>query len=77
MAWQKGPGEGYMAAKSAALAINPKLKCRAVYHNGKRAGYVVEDAAGKTVATSMISRDAWGEAYYKCGGKFPMPRFDT
>ena len=71
--WQKGPGEGYMAAKYAALAINPKLKCRAVYYKGKRAGYVVEDENGKSIGTGMISRDAWGDAYFKAGGKFPIP----
>lgn len=71
--WQKGPGEGYMAAKDAALALNPALKCRAVYYKGKIAGYVVEDADGKTKGTGTKSRDAWAVAYGKCGGSFPIP----
>lgn len=62
MAFQKGPGEGYGAAKTAALAIDPSLKCRALYWNLKIDGYVVETPAGKNIGTGRISRDAWQAA---------------
>lgn len=77
MAWQKGPGEGYHAAKNDALAINPKLRCRLIsrpsYEGGpaRRYGFVVEDGAGKVIGKSAHqSRDAWGDAFFKLGGKY-------
>lgn len=77
MAWQKGPGEGYHAAKDAALAINPRLKCRAIrratYDGGPERlyGYVVEDEKGKVIGKDVKqARDAWSDAFFKLGGKF-------
>lgn len=82
MAFQKGPGDGYMAAKDAALAIarqqSIKLKCRLitrVAHYGARPdriGFVVEDKNGKTIGKGTQARDAWGDAYFKLGGTFPV-----
>ena len=84
MACQKGPGEGYMAAKDAALALahakGIRLRCHAVdyrNHNGartQRLGYVVEDLYEHRVfGKGTLSRDAWSDAYFKLGGKFPVP----
>lgn len=77
MAWQKGPGEGFRAAKDDALAINPKLRCRAIrrasYYGGpaKLYGYVVEDETGKVIGKSAIqARDAWAAAFFKLGGRY-------
>lgn len=78
MAWQKGPGEGYMAAKRAALALDPSLVCRAIYwtRHGQRGvcGHIVERGkGGEIVGKGRLARDAWGDAYFKVGGKFPIP----
>ena len=74
MAWQKGPGIGFHAAKDDALRIDPSLKCRAVwYHNGarrERVGYVVENKNGKTIGKGLLSRDAWSNAFFALGGRF-------
>lgn len=76
MAWQKGPGEGYNAAKADALRINPRLRCRAIYYQRvegdprKLVGFVVEDEAGKPVGRGLLSRDAWGQAFLKLGGRY-------
>ena len=54
MAAQKGPGEGYNAARDDALALDPSLKCRAVYdYNGKRVGFIVEDGCKKSRGTGI------------------------
>lgn len=81
MAWQKGPGEGYHAAKDDALAIRKTLVCRAIYyanHAGARrqlVGFVVEDRCDKrrprrTIGQGRLSRDAWGSAFFKLGGRY-------
>ncbi len=79
--WQKGPGEGFHAAKDDALALDPALKCRAVFYQnyaGARrqiVGYVVENAKGETVGKGTLSRDAWGEAVFKLNGnKHPFQK---
>lgn len=79
--WQKGPGEGFHAAKDDALAINPKLKCRAIrragYHGGpaRLYGYVVEDETGKVIGKSASqARDAWGAAFFALGGSYKFGR---
>jgi hypothetical protein len=68
--WQRGPGEGYMAAKDDALAINPKLKCR----SGKPwgiAAFWIEDETGKRIGEpGRLARDAWGNAFLALGGKY-------
>lgn len=84
MACQKGPGEGYMAAKDATLALLPangseRLCCRVVtriaYNGAKpdRIGFIVENQDGTTIGRGKLSRDAWSNAYFKLGGKFPIP----
>ena len=83
MAWQKGPGEGYHAAKDDALAINPKLKCVRVCHrDGSQAGFVIEDERGRNLGTGLQARDAWNAAFFKLGGAFEngraiLPRGET
>lgn len=52
--WQKGPGEGYMAAKDEVRELCPDAVCRVIYFpSGKRAGYVVEDAEGNTLGRAI------------------------
>jgi hypothetical protein len=69
--WQKGPGEGFHAAKDDALAINPRLRCRAVMYGSHRIGFVVEDETGKTIGKDPYqARDAWASAFFKLGGRF-------
>lgn len=71
MMWQRGPGEGFHAAKDDALAINQKLRCRRVLYRGREiVGHVVEDAGGKTIGSGRLSRDAWGDAFFKLGGRY-------
>ena len=77
MAWQKGPGEGFHAAKDDALAIDPRLRCRAIrrssYHGGPQHlyGYVVENHLGAVMGKSVTqARDAWAEAFFKLGGRY-------
>lgn len=70
--FEKGPGEGFHAAKDAALSHDPHLRCEAVYYNGRREGFVVLNKAGKVIGTGKLSRDAWCAAYYKVGGSFPV-----
>lgn len=65
--FQKGPGEGYMAAKEAALALCPSAVCRfkktralsgfVVYSNKKHADYDVH-----AIASGASARDAWNKA---------------
>lgn len=81
MAWQKGPGEGFHAAKEDALAINPKLRCKAVrrasHHGGvpRLYGYIVEDETGKKIGQSVTqARDAWADAFFKLGGRYHAGR---
>lgn len=64
MAFQRGPGEGYHAAKAAALRIDPSLRCRALVWDGRIDGYVVE-RGGALLGTGRIARDAWGDALSK------------
>lgn len=69
MAFQKGPGEGYMEAKQGTLLINPLLRCRRIMYQGReQVGFVVEDESGKTVGRGKLSRDAWGDAFINLGG---------
>lgn len=68
--WQRGPGEGYMAAKDDALCINPLLRCRRIDHRGSPVGFVVEDESGKVLGKGKLSRDAWGAAFLKLGGRY-------
>lgn len=77
MAWQKGPGEGFHAAKDDALTINPQLRCRAIrrasYPGGqaKFFGYIVEDKTGRVIGRDVKqARDAWADAFFKLGGRY-------
>lgn len=62
MAFQKGPGEGYGAAKQEALAHGDDLRCVALYWSGRIDGYAVEDRAGRCIGTGRLARDAWAAA---------------
>lgn len=70
--WQKGPGEGYHAAKADALAINPKLKCRLIkLAPESRFGFIVVDEHGTTVGKNAYqAREAWSDAYFNLGGRW-------
>lgn len=61
---QKGPGEGYMAAKDEALALKPGLKCKRIMYGSSVLGYVVLDPkdADRQYGRGPVARDAWGEA---------------
>lgn len=65
MALQKGPGEGYGAAKDEALALDPTLVCkRHVYHapgGTPLKGWVVW-RGDKGIGSAAIARDAWAKA---------------
>jgi hypothetical protein len=66
MSAQKGPGEGYGAAKAEALSLKPTLKSRAVFYGSERLGYVVEDPTddNKQWGRGPNARDAWSEALF-------------
>lgn len=67
MTWQKGPGEGYMAAKKEVLAICPSAVCYRVTGWGCVTGYVVyRDKNAKTgIGSGTNARDAWNNALDK------------
>jgi len=54
--FQRGPGEGYMAAKADALAIDKTLRCKKTDR-----GYGVM-RGDRCLGAGRIARDAWNEA---------------
>jgi len=54
--FQKGPGEGYMAAKADCLKIDPSLVCK------KIEGEYGVFRGDRCIGAARIARDAWGEA---------------
>jgi hypothetical protein len=76
MMLEKGPGEGYMAAKDDVLALRPGWRCRRMTHNGVTLGYQVHDergerlpygeegTGGERVGFGRQPRDAWGSALH-------------
>lgn len=62
MSVQKGPGEGYMAAKADVLTRHPSLRCVARYWDGRVDGYVVKDGSGGVLGTGRSAREAWNAA---------------
>ena len=62
--WQKGPGEGYMAAKEETLAIDPTLRCERLTYNGRQEGFIIRNKDGRAIGTGKLSRDAWGDALW-------------
>ena len=59
---QRGPGEGYHAAKGDALALAPHLECRACWQGRRIAGYTVTNKAGRVFGSGRSAREAWGVA---------------
>ena len=60
MAFQKGPGEGYMAAKQDFLDRVPTAYCKR-HLRGLRPLYVVY-VNGERYSSAYMSRDAWNNA---------------
>jgi len=68
MAFQKGPGEGYMSAKTRCLASNPRLFCEQKHATHHITGYVVYDGDYDHPEVSAGSaRDAWNKMLLKIG----------
>jgi hypothetical protein len=61
MAFQKGPGDGFHAAKDDALEINPRLKAKRCVEPGMGAFHRVYDGERK-VGEGKLARDAWADA---------------
>lgn len=63
--FEKGPGEGYRAAKAAALEIDPSLHCERYFGGygggGTIKGYVIY-RDGKVLVSAGSSREAWNKA---------------
>lgn len=57
--FQKGPGEGYMAAKADVLRCRPQAKCHRYEH-----GYAIY-VDGKLIAGGATARHAWNNALDK------------
>jgi hypothetical protein len=60
--FQKGPGEGFGAAKDEALALDPTLRCRNVTHAVGRPYFVVVRGEKRVGEGGRIARDAWRAA---------------
>ncbi len=68
--FQRGPGEGYHAAKDDALAIDPSLRCTLVRdERGRTAGFIVRQADGRSIGHGTVARDAWSAAFAKLSRK--------
>jgi len=60
MMFQKGPGEGYGAAKDEVLALDPSLRCKNATAQVGQSYYVVIRKDGKRVgAGASNARGAW------------------
>ena len=60
--FQKGPGEGYGAAKQEALALDPTLKCKNASALVGEPYFVVERDGKRVGSGGRIARDAWVSA---------------
>lgn len=63
--FQKGPGEGYGAAKQEALALNPALRCRRCVVPGMGSFHrvsVLTQTGPKKIGEGKLARDAWADA---------------
>ena len=58
--FQKGPGEGYQAAKSDAQTINPNLRCR-LSNNGGITHYRILDGNVDVGCGAASAREAWNK----------------
>lgn len=58
--WQRGPGEGFHAAKDDALHLDPTLRCQRSHYDGWRMYVVLRD--GKVIGSGNQARDAWAAA---------------
>jgi hypothetical protein len=70
MMFQRGPGEGYGAAKAEVLAIDPSLRCYNASDLVGRPYFVVMRGGGPGVGKRIgeggrLARDAWGDALAK------------
>jgi hypothetical protein len=72
MAFQRGPGEGYHAAKAAVLAICPTAVCRRRF-SGSIRGYVVYRTRGGAtgIAGAGSAREAWNLALSRLDARKP------
>jgi hypothetical protein len=61
MMFQRGPGEGYSAAKQEALALNPRLRGKRCTVPGMGSFHRVYDGERK-VGEGTLARDAWANA---------------
>lgn len=66
--FQRGPGEGYHAAKDEALAINPTLRCRKLPNDH---WFRVFDGE-KVVGRGRIARDAWSDTLSHLRGEYDV-----
>lgn len=71
--FQKGPGEGFQAAKEAVLALEPTASCRISYDGGTRHFriFVSDRDVG---CGAMSSRGAWNKYLERLEGRVPAPR---
>ena len=58
--WQKGPGEGYHAAKDETIEIDPSAKCWR-HRTARGTAYFVQIGSGRKFS-GAIARDAWWKA---------------
>lgn len=54
---QKGPEQGFNAAKQDALAINPNLRCRRVHYGTDENFHILDGTL--IVGRGKLARDAW------------------
>lgn len=58
--FQRGPGEGYHAAKAEAIALEPRAACRRETASGI-VGYVIR-VDGRAMCSAGSARECWGKA---------------
>lgn len=59
--FQRGPGEGYHAAKDYVLASEPGCRCRKVRDGHRVVGFIVE-RENKIIGRGRSAREAWNDA---------------